>query len=110
MRRIISVLAVAATMVSATTMPAFAQDATTGDDNSVDNSVNIRVRGDDNQVAVNNSSQTHNQDATIASNQEVTVNGDGEIAQGGNSISASQTQYNVNFLADDSFSDFFYWL
>ena len=112
MRRIISVLAVMAAMLSVMAVPAFAQDATTGDDNSVDNSNNIIVRGDDNQVGLNSSSQTLNQNVTQNSNQEAIVMGDGEIAQGGNSVSATQNQYNVNFLADDSFNDFFvfYWL
>ena len=100
MRKKLVVLAAMLAMVMSTAVPAFAQDATIGD--TIDNSTsvdsrNLVLQGDNGQAAARNSVQLLDQDVTQV--QQNTVDGgSGDVAIGGQDVSAEQTQYNANLL------------
>jgi len=94
-------LAAMLAMVMVAAVPALAQDASTGDDNSIDDSNNVDVNGDDNNVGINDCQQFLQQSVLQSSNQSAAVSGDGEIAQGGNNVSAEQYQACINALEND---------
>ena len=93
MRRKVAILVAMVAMVLGNAVPAFAH---------TDNSINAGKRS---QVAVNNSSNSVNQNNLRQNANQTAINtGSGSIGQGANAVVTKQKQNNQNFQARNSFN------